>query len=162
MEDSIIDKIKAGSQHYELFDWPNVGQVGMRLLNEQDIMEASKDASNFFKDIPLTAGNIVDFESEKSTQQLYRCIVNPDTKKQLFMSILDFRRVLTPEIKEILDEKLDEIHEKYSPNINVMSDNELDKYVDELKKNSNQKIGNISSLHVAKQLITYLVNQLTN
>ena len=153
----LLDKIKAGSSHKKEVSWPGTDQtIHMRVLNENDHLQSSLATDALFKGTPIALQNMDHYNGELETQYLYRATEDPETGKQLFSNITEFRDVLTPEIKNILAEELDALHEEFSPDPLKLSDEEFDKLTSDIKKNAEATVGAVSNIFIARKLIIFL------
>lgn len=158
---TLLEKIKASSYHKEETKWPGTdNMMHLRILNEEDHLQATISADKLFGETKFSVQNIDQYNAELETQLLFRAIENPETGKQLFSNITDFRSLLTPEVKDVLADELDALHEEYSPDPFKMDEEKFDKLLFDLKKNAKKTAGNVSNIHIARKLIIYLVNQL--
>lgn len=154
----LIDKIKAGSNFKKRFKWPGTDiDIAIRVLNEGDYLKSTLDTDEIFnKGVGLA--NVEEYQAEKSTQLLYRGCIDPDTGKQIFGNITEFREVLTPEIKQELDKYLDEVHSEVSPKAKELDEKEVDAFYQAIKKNCQETLLNISSIPMLKRLITIMAS----
>jgi len=157
---NLLDKIKAGSLNKKEITWPGTDQkVHLRVLNENDHLQASLSADKIFEGTPIAIQNMDQYNAELETQYLFRAIEDPETGKRLFNTITEFREIVTPEIKNKLAEELDSFHEECSPDPYKMSDEEFDKMILNVKKNAKETVGNVSNINTLRELIIYLANQ---
>ena len=156
----LLDKIKAGSLHKKEVTWPGTEQkVHLRVLNENDHLQASLAADKIFDGTTIAIQNLNQYNAELETQYLFRAIENPETGKRLFSNITEFRDIITPEVKNKLAEELDSFHEDCSPDPYKMSDEDFDKLVADVKKNVEETVGNVSSISTLRRLIIYLAKK---
>jgi len=153
----LLDKIKAGSGFKKRFKWPGTDiDISIRVLNEGDYLKSTQETDEIFnKSVGLA--NVEEYQAEKSTQLLFRSCVDPDTGKQIFGNITEFREVLTPEIKQELDKYLDEVHSEIAPKSKELDEKEVDAFYQDIKKNCQETLSSISSIPMLKRLITILV-----
>jgi len=157
----LLERIKTSGHHKQRIKWPGSEEdIDMRLCAEEDYLRASIATDKTFSDTRISLLDKDAYNSELETQLLFRILENPETGKQLFNRITDFRMVLVPEIKDKLVEEMNKLHEEYSPNPVEMSDEEFDKLVVNIKKNVEQTIGNVSSLSTLRRLTIYMASQL--
>jgi len=158
MEQSLLEKIKASGKKKKETNWPGTNnRINLRILTDGDYLASTMATDALFKGTPVVLQNIDRYNSELETQYLFRAIEDPETDKQLFTNITDFRDSLIPEVKEVLSTELDALHEEYSPNPITMSDEAFDKLVDDIKKNAEETVGSVSNIFIARKLIIYLV-----
>ena len=158
----LLNKIKAGSDHKKETVWPGMDvKINIHVANEQNNLDASLATDKLFKDTTIGIANIDDYNGERETQLLFRVLKDPETGNPVFNNITDFRNLLTPEIKNILADELDSLHEESSPDPAKMTEDQFDKLINDVKKNVDLEAGNISSIFIARKLITYLVSQPT-
>ena len=156
----LLEKIKAGTQNKKEITWPGIDQkIYIRILNENDHLQSSLATDKIFVGNVLSTMNVDQYSSELETQLLFRAIEDPETGKQLFTNITEFRDMLSPEIKNKLAEELDAFHEECSPNPYKLSDEEFDKLIFEVKKNAETTVGNVISIDTLRKLIIYLAKQ---
>lgn len=156
----LIDKIKAGSQIKKTIDWPGAddAKVDLRIMTESDHLQASLEANKMFKETKIGAENVDTYSAEQETQLLFRAIVDPDSGKQLFKSMAEFRRALIPEVKDVIADELDRLHEEYSPEPTTISDAEFDKLVQDVKKNAEEVITKLSDINTLRKLSLFLAS----
>jgi hypothetical protein len=158
---SLLDRIKAGTAVRGDAEWPGIedGSVKMRLCTENDNLQATIATDKIFSDIKIGIENVDSYNAERETQLLCKSIEDPETKKQLYKNITDFRSVLTVDAKNYFADKLDELHEKYSPSPSTISDEEFDKLVLDVKKNTDEAISELSDINTLKRLALFLAKK---
>jgi hypothetical protein len=157
----LLSKLKAGTSHTKEIVWPGTEEkVLIRLSSDNDHMQSVLATDQVFSDSKINIENLDAYNSERETQLLFRVILDPETKKQLFKNITAFRDTITLDIKDTLATELDAFETECNPEIDYISEEDFDKLVTSVKKNVPNTVGNISSIGIAKKLITYLVNQL--
>lgn len=160
----ILQKIKAGTDHTKLIEWPGTGEkVLLKIPNDNDELQASLSTHEVFKEnkenkLDLGTSDAYDFERE--AQILYRCILNPETKKPLFKDVFAFRGAINSDLKIYFSSELATLQDEYSPDYEKMTEEKFKEFLDLVKKNPSETIGNISSINIARKLIVSLVNQL--
>lgn len=159
---SLIDKIKTGSDASKTVDWPGIedAKIKLRVCTEHDNLQASLATDMIFKGHLIGAENIDAYNSERSTQLLFRAICDPENGNQLYAKITEFRLVLSPEVKESLDEALDELHQEYNPDPSSLSEEAFDALVEDVKKNPEAALTNVFDTHTLKRLSIFLASQL--
>jgi hypothetical protein len=158
---TLLEKLKASGYHKKETKWPGTDNIiHLRVLNENDYLQASLSTDKLFSDTQIAIQNIDKYNAELETQYLFRAIEDPETCKQLFSNITDFRGLLTPEVKEILADELDSLHEEFSPDPMKMDQEEFDKLLNDVKKNAKETVGNVSNIFIARKLIIYLAKPL--
>lgn len=157
---NLLEKIKAGTLNKKQIKWPGTDQkIHVRVLNENDHLQSSLATDKIFIGTPIALQNMDQYNAELETQYLYRAIQDPETGKQLFSNITDFRDMLTPEIKNILAEELDSFHEECSPDPYKMPQDEFDALVANVKKNAKETVGDVSNIGTLRRLIIYLASR---
>lgn len=157
----LIDKIKASSFHKKEIKWPGTDQtIHLRILNENDHLQATLATDKLFSGTPIAVQNIDKYNAELETQLLFRAIQSPETGKQLFSDITNFRDIISPEVKNFLAEELDALHEEFSPDPYKMSEEQFDKLINDIKKNAKATVGIVSNIYTLRKLIIYLAGQL--
>jgi hypothetical protein len=155
----LLENIIAGSKHTIDTVWPGTNEtIKLRVLNAQDYHEITLACSVIYHDIKIGVQNVDEYAAEKATQMLWRAIIDPETGKQLFSKITDFRKAITIEQRGILVEELLAFHDDISPDPETISDTEFDKLLKDIKKNAEMTIGDVSSIHTLRKLIIYLVS----
>ncbi len=157
---TLLEKLKASGYHKKETKWPGTDNIiHLRILNENDYLQASLSTDKLFSGTPIAVQNIDKYNAELETQYLFRSLEDPETGKQLFSNITDFRDLLTPEIKEILADELDSLHEEFSPDPLRMDQEAFDKLLNDVKKNAKETVGTVSNIFIARKLIIYLAKQ---
>lgn len=163
-KESLLTKLKKGSLNTKLIKWPGTEEdIRIRILNEQDFMEASQATDAIFDATGrrVAAQNVEDYESEKLTQQLFRAIEDPVTAKPLTASITEFRKLLSSEVKAILVDEFRQFQDECNPDPLKMTEEEFDILYNNVKKNSEKTVGNISSIFIARKLLLIMAQELT-
>jgi hypothetical protein len=139
-------------------------QFGLRLLTEQDYMDASfaVDVAMKGANVDLSIATSELFESEKSSQLLLRALVDIDTGKPLATSAKQLREALSREQKSFLIEAYLQHEKSHSPSERTLSDTEFGELIEEVKKNPATPLMNDSSIATLKRLITTLALQPTS
>jgi hypothetical protein len=158
---SLFEKIKAGSKNERSVLWPGTEhQVLIRVLSNQDTLDASIAADRFFKesDTAVAFQNVGVYEAERDTQELYRACLDPETKKPVAPSIADFRRLLSNGVRQVLIDEYNRIDEECNPRPDRMSNEEFDALLESLKKKPEEILGKISSFATLKKLCLFLAS----
>jgi len=160
---NLIDKIKAGSQAKKTIDWPGIegAKVDIRVCSESDHLQSSMATDELFKDVKVALENVDTYNAEKETQLLFRAIQDPETGKQLYKNITEFRSILTPEVKDALADQLFALHEEFSPDLTTISNEDFDKLVADVKKNTAEAIQTQSNIYTLRKLVLFLASQLS-
>jgi len=159
-KDNLLERIKNSGKQRREIEWPGTDhRIHLRVLNENDEIQSTLAVDKIFKDSPLALQNIDKYNSEIETHYLFRTIEDPETGKQLFNDIIDFRESLTPEIKGVLAEELDALHEEFSPQPYKMSSADFKKLVSDIKKNAKGTVGSVTNIFTLRRLIISLVDQ---
>jgi hypothetical protein len=155
----ILEKIKAGSNHYRETVWPgSEDSVLLRILNMQDYNNIFNEVDALFKDVTINMVNMDDYNSERENFMLFYSLTDSETKQPIFKNITEFRKLVTPEVRDILAEELDALHVEVSPNPYTVSDSEFDKLLHDLKKNSALTVGSVSNIYTLRKLVCYLAD----
>jgi hypothetical protein len=156
---SLLEKIKAGARNRKEIKFPGTDiKVALRVLSNQDTLDAALAADRLYKaeDIPVGMQNIGEYESEKTTQQLYRALSDPENGGPIAPSITEFRKNLTPGERAALIEEYNAFDAECNPSPDTMPADEFDRLVEDVKKKPEATIGNISSMHALKRLALFL------
>lgn len=156
---SLLQQLKSGT-NAQITVMIGAGEIGMRLLSEQDMLDASMAADRLFADakIPVTFQNVAMYEAEKTTQQIYRACVEPGTGNPVAENITEFRKLLSTSERAALIEAYNEFDQKMSPSPRAMPQDEFDALVFQVKKTPNETVGSISSLSTLRRLCSYLAS----
>jgi len=161
--ESLLEKIKAGTQNYVECAWPKTDvRVRIRVLNNQDILDASMAADNIFRaaGVDVSMQNIKVYEAEKNVQHLYRACTDLDGKP-LAPSISQFRQQLTVSDKEWLIEQYNELDRECNGSVDTMPDDVFDTLVESVKKNPDT-LSNVSSISTLRRLARFLAAALSS
>ncbi|WP_295756011.1 hypothetical protein [Undibacterium sp.] len=133
-------------------------EFGLRLLTEQDYMDASfaVDAAMKAANIELSMATSELFESEKSSQLLLRALVDVDANKPVASNAKQLREAISRDQKNLLIEAYLSHEKAYSPSERNMSDEDFAELIEEVKKNPTTPLLNDSSTVTLKRLITTL------
>lgn len=159
---TLFDKLKAGTRNERAVSWPGTEhQVLLRVLSNQDTLDAAIATDRFFKDADTAVAfqNIGVYEAERDTQELYRACLDPESKKPFAPSIADFRRLLSIGTRRALIEEYNRLDEECNPRPLQMPDGEFDALVESLKKKPEETLGKISSSAILKKLCLFLASQ---
>jgi glycosylphosphatidylinositol transamidase (GPIT) subunit GPI8 len=169
--DSLIKRIKAGSDNIKLLDYPGTDtKVGLRVLSVNELQSAVIDTDRFFGDkkisVSIQTGSIAmvdEFEAERITQILYRALRDPeDLSKPIASNITEFRSNISNLERDALGKEYVAFEKECSPAPENSTNEELEAMYQDIKKNYQQAIGNVSSISTAKKLMLCLVRQLEN
>jgi len=165
----LLEKLKAGASTNTIINWPGTEEkIGMRVLTEDDYLRSAIATDYIFKDTRIgmmevdgigvkTTTSDTEFETEKSTQLLYRTCFNLKTEKPITKTIDEFRKLLKPGVFDKLDIEMDNFQEENSPNPAEMEQGEFDKLMIDIKKKPEETLLSVSSISTLKRLIMYLV-----
>jgi hypothetical protein len=160
----LLSKIKAGTDNVKLLDWPGSSQkVALRILSQRDFQDAIFSTERHFKAEKIEVNMVTaeEYDSEKATQILYRALRDPEhLTEPICPTVTAFRQTLTREEKAIILQEYVAFESECSPAPQNLSDEEFDKVFEDLKKNATTTLGSVTSLSLAKKLITTLVDQL--
>lgn len=156
----ILDKLKS-SGHALRRVYLGEAEIGLRILTEQDYLDAAIATQAVFKarDVDLDVGTADAYEAEKVSQLLLRIMVDPDQGRPIFKGIDALRGTLTrAEKAHLLQEYLD--HEReFSPSERNMDEAAFAALLEEVKK-SPETTGKDLSSSTLKRLVVTLVGQL--
>lgn len=160
---SLLAKLKAGTRNTKTIKFPGTEEkIVLRILSEAERQEALLVAEQHFKakkvEINLATSDI--FEAENTLQLLYRAISDPDGNP-IIKTVDEFRSNITRDEKDLLTEAYLDFEQESSPSPARMSAEKFESLLSDLKKNPEIIIGSVSSLGIARRLITSLVNQLS-
>ncbi len=130
--------------------------VTVRLLTNQDVLEATLAADRIFADsgVAVSMQNIKVYEAEKDVQNLYRACTDEDGQP-LAPNITEFRRLLTVVDKERLIDAYNRLDSEANPSVSTMSDADFDILVETVKKNPSS-VSNVSSTNTLRRLVLSL------
>lgn len=135
--------------------------IGLRILNDEDYLEAdfAVIARMKEKEIEFATESADAFEHEKSTQLLFRALVDPETGKPLSKSVTEIRKSLSREQKAYLINAYLEFEKERSPKEETMEESEFQALLEVVKKKP--ELTSLSDLNIAtlKKLILSLASQ---
>ena len=164
---NLLEVLKAGKKNIKRLKFPGTEQeIGLTVLTEAEIEESVFATELVFKaaEVNITSTSISMYNSELSTQMLFRALVDPlKTKKdgtyeRIFKSPDELRSLITSAQKAILIGEYNNFENECSPDVDKLSQLKFDELFEELKKNP--QAGNSLSLQTARRLILYLVGRL--
>jgi hypothetical protein len=157
---SLLEKLKAGTNNKKTIKFPGTEEpIVIRILSEGDRQDAWFAAERHFSlnKIEISMSTVEAHEAEKALQMIYRAITdaegNPLTK-----TADQFRKLLSMDEKNALADEYLAFEKECSPVQNHLSEEELRGLRDDLKKNP-KTLESFSDISIARQLISYLVNQ---
>lgn len=158
---SLLEQLKAGKSVVKTVILGNV-DLGLRLLSDNDYLEAGLAVIDFFKAKGMLDVNVASselFEAEKANQLLLRGLVTPGGDP-VADSPLQLRNALSRADKDFLMTEYLDFERQHSPMAGRnMNDAEFEALLDTLKKTP--ETANLSDLNTdtLKRLITALVSQ---
>lgn len=156
----LLERLKAGTNNRKTIRFPGSDMdVTISVLSEAQRQEAHFETEQYFKrkSIETSMVTIDAYEAEKSLRMVYKALSDGEGEP-LARTIERFRGLLTVDEKNTLvDEYL--AFEKDCSAGYGLSEGEIDAILDDVKKNPTA-IGSVSSIGIARQLITFLVNRL--
>jgi hypothetical protein len=162
----LLQRLKLGSDNVKLIDWPGTDKkVALKILSQQDTQLAAFDTERIFKSnkIEISMVTAEEYESEKSTQILYRALRDPEKLSEAIAgTITEFRSLLSREEKKLLIDQYLAFESECSPSPDNLSNEEFDRLVESVKKKVEQTLGSVSNIGTLKRLITTLVSQLSS
>ncbi|WP_031438173.1 hypothetical protein [Methylobacter tundripaludum] len=159
---NLLERLRAGKSVIKTVTLNGV-DLGLRLLSENDYLEAGLAVIDFFKARKIDDVNLANsdlFEDEKTIQLLFRALVMPGSGDPVTESVLLLRKSLDREDKAYLIKQYLEFEKEYSPMAGYnMAEAEFEALFDTLKKTP--ETVNLSALNseTLVRLITALVSQ---
>lgn len=158
---SALEKLKAGKSHTKTVTLDGI-EIGLRLLSENDYLDAGLAVINLFKAQKIDDVNMANaelFEAEKSNQLLVRALCQPGAADQPFAdSPLQLRNALSREHKAWLIDQYLAFEKEHSPLAGRnMSDDEFTALLAALKKTPETVNLNDLNTDTLARLITALV-----
>lgn len=157
---SSLEKLLLGTENVRPIRWPGTDvTVSLRVLNQQDLQEASFATERLFQaqKLPYNTWLFDTYQGEQETQILYRALREPETNQPLFPNISEFRKALTYETKKILIEEYLAHNKECSPSPDGLSDSEFDRLTEDLKKKPAETVGALTNLSTVKRLLLFTV-----
>lgn len=156
----LLARLKAGRTAVKPITINGV-EMGLRILTEQDYLEANIATEQAMKSAGLELGmsTAEAFEAEKASQLMARALVDIGTGKQIVLCAKELREAISRNEKvALIDAYLD--HEKeFSPSERTMSEAEFSALLEEVKKTPGTPSLNGLSTTLLKRLITCLAFQ---
>jgi len=157
---SLLDKLRSGKSIIKIVALNDI-EFGLRLLSENDYLEAGLAVIDFFKARKIDDMNLANsdlFESEKTIQLLLRALVIPGSGDPVTESVLQLRKSLDREDKAFLIKQYLEFEKEYSPVAGYnMAEAEFEMLFDTLKKTPETVSLNDLNSETLRRLITALV-----
>ena len=161
--DSFLERLKAGTSNSKLINWPGKeDKVCLRILSEQDRMEAVFAAERLFKNEKVETNLMTaeQYDNEKVIQILYRALRAADNQEQpIAPSITVFRKSITREETKVLISEYINYEQECSPSPGNLSQEAFDKLLLDIKKNPATISTSIFDLQIAKKLLLTLASQ---
>ncbi len=157
---SLLEKLKRGTDNKKTIPFPGTSEnIVLRVLSDGARQDARFATEHRFKanNIDVNMMTADTYEAENSLQLLYRALSDMDGNP-LARTVDDFRTLINLEEKNILIVAYLEYEAECSPSPQTMTAKELEALLEEIKKKP-QTIGSLSSMPIARQLISYLANR---
>jgi phage FluMu protein gp41 len=154
-----INRLKAGRRNCIERQFPGSDvTVRVRLLTNQDVLDASLAADRIFREagVEVSMQNVKVYEAEKDVQHLYRACADINGGP-LAPTIADFRCQLTVSDKERLIEWYNELDAECNPSADTMTDGDFDALVESVKKNP-EAVSKVSSISTLRRLARFLAS----
>lgn len=153
----LLEKLKAGRDAISTVRVNGV-EIGLRILTEQDYQTAGLAADALLRtngtELSMATADL--FEAEKSIQLIALMVVDPATKKPVFVNADEARKVFTREDKEVISEAYIDHERSFSPSGRTMTDADFEALLEEVKKNpATPRLNDLSGAGL-KRLITSL------
>lgn len=161
---SLLKKLKAGTNNKKTINFPGTaGEVVLRVLSEAERQAAAFATEKRFEvmkiDPSLMTADV--YESEKTTQLLFRALEDPEKEGGAIASNIDeFREMITLDEKDIIVDEYTALEQECSPALDSMSEEAVDELLESLKKKPEEIAGGVFNIVIAHRLILSLVNQL--
>lgn len=155
----LLERLKAGKSAISKVGINGV-QFGMRVLSEQDYLEAglAVEAAMKAADIVMSTSSVELFEMEKSGQLMVRFLVDPVSGKPVAEDAGELRGAMSREEVAHLIEQYLEYEAAFSPSERNMPDDKLMEILEAVKKTpGNPPLNGLSSATL-RRLITTLVS----
>lgn len=163
--DSVLDKLRAGTDNRREFGWPGKPdvKVAVRLLSAKEITSAKFNNQREFKQsgIDIAIHNLPDYREQEADHILWRALVDLDGKK-LFSSVDDFRGFCSREETAALSREYNVLSEECDPGVDTMDEQGLKDLLELVKKKPDLIASKVSSLPMAQRLLLTLVGQPTS
>lgn len=143
-DQTLLARLKAGKHNYKDVVFPGTGTtIRIQILSNQDTHDAAIAADRLFRELEVAIGfhNVTDFANEKTTQELYRACIDPETKKRIAASVTEFRTLTTPEERNWLIEQYNALAEECNPSPVSLTNEEFDAIVEKVKKSRRRRLG---------------------
>ena len=121
------EKFKAGKRNTKTIKFPGTDQdIIITVLSEAELQDAALATEKLFKfsGIEINPRTLDIYESEKTTQILYRALRDPEDSGPIASNIKEFRSLLTTDEKDILVEEYLSFKIECSLNIDTTSKKE--------------------------------------
>lgn len=161
MAKSLLEKLKNSSNTIHSVRLSDGLTVGLRILNEQDYIEAAVAVEQAMqaRKVEFSATTAELFEDEKATQLLSRALVDPKSKTPISEDAEQLREALNREQRQYLTEEYLSFEKDNAPSGRTMDDAEFTQLFETLKKTPDQIHLSDLSTDTLKRLFITLVNQ---
>ena len=160
---SLLDTLKLGTKNCKMVKWPGTDtEIAMSILSQQQIQDAVFATERLFKGekIEMNMGTADEYDSELSTQKLFRSIHDPkDMDKPVATTITEFRKALTREDRTVLIEEYLAFEKECSPSPDNLTNDEFDQLLSDLKKTPHETLGRITSISTLKKLLLIMASR---
>lgn len=133
---------------------------GLRILNDQDYLDADLAALAFMKknEVVFATESAETFEQEKATQLLFRALVNPETGVRAAKTSAEVRESLSRDQKAFLIKEYLEHERQCAPKEETMPEEEFAALLDSVKKKPERMSLSDLSTEALKRLILSLAS----
>lgn len=154
----LLTRLKAGRSAIRRVNLADDVIVGLRLLTDQDYLEAGVAAEEAMKarKIEVSVSSAELFEHEQTSQFLARAVVDPDTGERLFQTAEALRKALTRSQKSALVAAYLEHEKTYAPSEGNLGEAEFQKLLEAVKKTPETATLNDLSFDTLRRLIVTL------
>lgn len=155
----LLNKLKASGGAVRAVQLRDV-TLGLRILNEQDYLDAGVDALQSMKELGVEFGlaSADLFEAEKSTHLLLRALVDPETLKPIAGSPKQLRTAISSSDKEWLTAQYLDHEREWSPGERNMTPEQFAELVETVKKTPETALSIDSSSATLRRLLLTLAS----
>lgn len=138
--------------------------VGLRILNDQDYLDADLAMLAFMKkmNVAFATESSETYEHEKSTQLLFRALVDPDSGARIATNANEIRDAISRDQKAYLISEYLEHERQCAPREETMPEEEFSALFESVKKKPEMMSLNGLSTVTLKRLILSLASQPAN
>ncbi|MFZ6687504.1 hypothetical protein ACO0K0_07130 [Undibacterium sp. SXout11W] len=134
--------------------------VGLRILNDQDYLDADLAMLAFMKKMNVTFAteSSETYEHEKSTQLLFRALVDPESGVRIAKTVTEIRDAISRDQKAYLISQYLEHERQCAPREETMPEEEFSALFESVKKKPEMMSLSDLSTETLKRLILSLAN----